>query len=151
MNDAERDDRGQAFRVAAVRFERLLPGPAERVWAHLTQADKLSAWYGEDGVIAAIFDAIGVTNRFFVEFGAEEATECNTAHLLHQGWTGLMMDLDGISRNVLVTNRRPAGARLRSQSGFLSCGLRSAEKALAPQPRALADFFEPSQMIVQFV
>jgi hypothetical protein len=59
--------------------------------------------------------------------------------------------VEGISRNVLVTNRRPAGARLRSQSGFLSCGLRSAEKALAPQPRALADFFEPSQMIVQFV
>ncbi len=51
MNDAEHDDRGQASRVAAVRFERLLPGPAERVWAHLTQADKLAAWYGEDGVI----------------------------------------------------------------------------------------------------
>ncbi len=51
MSDAGHDDLGQASRVAAVRFERLLPGPAERVWAYLTQADKLGAWYGEDGVI----------------------------------------------------------------------------------------------------
>ena len=51
MNDTAQDDRGQASRVAAVRFERLLPGPVELVWAHLTQTDKLAAWYGENGVI----------------------------------------------------------------------------------------------------
>ena len=44
--------RGQPYKVCAVRFERLLPGPPERVWAHLTQAGKLAAWYGEDGHIA---------------------------------------------------------------------------------------------------
>lgn len=27
-----------------VRFERLLPGPVERVWAYLTQADKRARW-----------------------------------------------------------------------------------------------------------
>lgn len=42
---------GQPERVAAVRFERLLPGPVERVWAHLTEPGKLAAWYGDDGVI----------------------------------------------------------------------------------------------------
>jgi len=43
--------RGQPYKVCAVRFERLLPGPPERVWAHLTEAGKLAVWYGEDGAI----------------------------------------------------------------------------------------------------
>lgn len=45
------DERGQMSRVAAVRFERVLPGPIERVWAHLTEAKLIPAWFGEDGVI----------------------------------------------------------------------------------------------------
>jgi uncharacterized protein YndB with AHSA1/START domain len=44
-------DLGQAFHVLAVRFERTLPGPAERVWRHLTECDKLSGWFGSDGML----------------------------------------------------------------------------------------------------
>lgn len=44
-------DRGQTERVLGVRFERLLPATAERVWAFLTETEKLAAWYGADGVI----------------------------------------------------------------------------------------------------
>jgi uncharacterized protein YndB with AHSA1/START domain len=44
-------DLGQMLRVPAVRFERVLPGSAEQVWAHLTDCGKLAAWYGEDGRI----------------------------------------------------------------------------------------------------
>ncbi|HWA62020.1 MAG TPA: SRPBCC family protein [Caulobacteraceae bacterium] len=51
MSDHGSSDRGQPLRVPAVRFERLLPGPVERVWAHLTEPGKVPAWYGEDGVI----------------------------------------------------------------------------------------------------
>jgi len=48
---------------------------------------------GEDGVIAAIFDAIGSTNQYVVEFGAGVGgEECNTRLLIEQGWTGLRMD-----------------------------------------------------------
>ncbi len=48
---------------------------------------------GEDGVIAAIFRAIGTTNRRFVEFGVGiGARECNTRRLIDEGWTGLHMD-----------------------------------------------------------
>jgi hypothetical protein len=63
---------------------------------------KVSSQNGEDGVIEAIFAAIGVTNRYFVEFGCEQAVECNTANLLTQGWTGLLMDYGGISKNPLA-------------------------------------------------
>ena len=44
-------DLGQVLRVPAVRFERVLPGSAEQVWAYLTDCGKLAAWYGEDGLI----------------------------------------------------------------------------------------------------
>ncbi len=44
-------DLGEAFRVLAVRFERRLPGPRERVWEHLTHCDKLSGWFGDAGLI----------------------------------------------------------------------------------------------------
>jgi uncharacterized protein YndB with AHSA1/START domain len=33
--------------VAGVRLERLLPGPIERVWEHLTNTQLLHAWFGE--------------------------------------------------------------------------------------------------------
>ena len=44
-------DLGQMLRLPAVRFERSLPGSAERVWAHLTDCSKLAGWYGEDSSI----------------------------------------------------------------------------------------------------
>jgi hypothetical protein len=47
---------------------------------------------GEDGVVAALFDTIGTTNRFLVEFGAGVGDECNSRLLIEQGWTGLRMD-----------------------------------------------------------
>ena len=49
---------------------------------------------GEDGVLRRIFERIGTTNRFFVEFGAWDGRhESNTALLrLHHGWRGLLME-----------------------------------------------------------
>jgi uncharacterized protein YndB with AHSA1/START domain len=44
--DRNRDDDayGVAIEAATVRFERLLPGPIERVWAYLTESDKRGQW-----------------------------------------------------------------------------------------------------------
>ena len=44
-------DQGEMFRAPGVRFWRRLPGPIERVWAHLTQPDMLDGWYGEGSKI----------------------------------------------------------------------------------------------------
>jgi uncharacterized protein YndB with AHSA1/START domain len=44
-------DLGQELRVPAVRFERLLPGPVEAVWAHISECDKLPGWFGAEGQI----------------------------------------------------------------------------------------------------
>jgi uncharacterized protein YndB with AHSA1/START domain len=44
------NDNGQITTARCVRFERLLPGPIERVWEHLTETKLLPGWFGE-GVI----------------------------------------------------------------------------------------------------
>jgi uncharacterized protein YndB with AHSA1/START domain len=45
------NDLGQSYRVAAVKFERVLPGPLSRVWEHLTVPLKLQGWFGDDSTI----------------------------------------------------------------------------------------------------
>ncbi len=49
---------------------------------------------GEDGVLARLYECIGTTNKYFVEFGAWDGCHfSNTANLrLNHGWTGLLME-----------------------------------------------------------
>lgn len=49
---------------------------------------------GEDGIIQAIFQTIGTTNQWSVEFGIH-ANEGNTIYLSKQSWTCLWMDGEG--------------------------------------------------------
>lgn len=44
-------DKGDVSQVACVTFERLLPGPIEKVWDHLTETERLPSWFGEDSRI----------------------------------------------------------------------------------------------------
>jgi len=48
----------------------------------------------EDGIIAEIFRRIGVTSRYFVEFGVGNGIENNTLALLVQGWKGAWIEGD---------------------------------------------------------
>jgi uncharacterized protein YndB with AHSA1/START domain len=38
---------GKFSKVPSVRFERLVPGPIERVWEFLTRTELLPSWFGE--------------------------------------------------------------------------------------------------------
>jgi uncharacterized protein YndB with AHSA1/START domain len=51
MADPKGPALGEMFRAPGVRFERRLPGPIEKVWAHLTQPDQLPGWYGAGSII----------------------------------------------------------------------------------------------------
>ena len=46
----------------------------------------------EDGIIAEIFERIGIKARNFVEFGVESGLECNSLWLLMQGWNGMWIE-----------------------------------------------------------
>lgn len=48
--------------------------------------------YGEDGIVEEIFNRIGTTNKYFVEFGVESGVECNSVLLLHKGWRGTWIE-----------------------------------------------------------
>jgi hypothetical protein len=48
--------------------------------------------YGEDGILEEIFRRIGVTNRYFIEFGVENGLECNSLFLLLKNWSGLWIE-----------------------------------------------------------
>lgn len=49
---------------------------------------------GEDGIIKIIFDKIGTTNKFCVEYGIDPR-EGNTIYLKRKGWSCLWMDAKG--------------------------------------------------------
>ena len=48
---------------------------------------------GEDGILARVFEVLGTTNRFFVEFGVgTDGEQRNTRLLERRGWRGLLLD-----------------------------------------------------------
>jgi len=64
------NDRASLIPPSTVRFERLLPGPVERVWAYLTESDKRALWLaaGEfdlrvGGKIELLFDNSRITDE----------------------------------------------------------------------------------------
>jgi len=77
---------------------------------------------GEDGIIAEIFNRIGTTNKYFIEFGVENGLECNTLNLLYKGWSGLW--IEGSEHDCKVINERfkdlISGNRLKIQNGFIT-------------------------------
>lgn len=76
--------------------------PRDLDWSARTDLDffKLSSQSWQDGYLAYVFQNIGVTNKYYVEFGFnsnsfEQGSGANT-YLLHRafGWTGLLLDGD---------------------------------------------------------
>lgn len=58
------------------------------------QGKKIFSQTKEDGIIEGIFNNIGVTNKYFIEFGAWDGTNLsNTANLrINKEWSGLLLE-----------------------------------------------------------
>lgn len=56
------------------------------------QEKKVFSQNGEDGIIQAIFQCIGETDRIYVEIGCEDGQECNSRLLNERGWRGWLFD-----------------------------------------------------------
>lgn len=51
--------------------------------------------FGEDGLVAAVFEKIGTTNKQCFEVGASDGTTCSNARaLIEQGWSACMIEKD---------------------------------------------------------
>jgi uncharacterized protein YndB with AHSA1/START domain len=67
---------------AAVMFERLLPGPIERVWDFLTRAELLPEWYGEGRIELREGGAVSLMGGHI----RGTVTQCRPPHLLSYTW-----------------------------------------------------------------
>ena len=95
---------------------------------------------GEDGIVREIFRRIGETDRVFVELGAGNGLENNTAFLLMQGWHGHWFE--GSAKNV-ATIRRACANRIADGSLTLADDIVTAENALRlVQERVRAPAFD---------
>ena len=61
---------------------------------------------GEDGIIQEIFKRIGVTNKYFVEFGVH-GTKNNSTYLLLKGWKGLWIGESDLGEVSIRKNFKP--------------------------------------------
>lgn len=87
---------------ARTRFDSVYEQIAELVARHTDDPPGLTRFEfrvfsqnGEDGVIAEIFRRVGVTNRYFVEFGICEGVQGNAVFLADvMGWSGTFIEAD---------------------------------------------------------
>jgi hypothetical protein len=101
----------------------LLSQPKYQDSLRLTRFEaKVFAQNGEDGIIAEIFNRIGMTSRNFVEFGSADGMENNTVFLLRQGWSGLWLDgdKDAIKRAQGYFAPEIKAGRLKADTAFIT-------------------------------
>lgn len=80
--------------IAREAYPHLLPATADD-GAFNRHEFKVYSQNGEDGLLLHLFSTVGVRNRYFVEFGCGNGSECNTANLsVNFGWRGLLLDAD---------------------------------------------------------
>jgi len=85
------DDKG--IKVTQFLSEHLFNNPKYTQSKRLNRFEyQVFSQNGEDGIIHEIFNRIGSTNKYFIEFGVENGLECNSTNLLYKGWRGLWIE-----------------------------------------------------------
>ena len=153
---------GVVLESGAVRFERLLPGPIERVWAYLTEGEKRATWFaGGDfdlrpgGEAKLLFKHSEITDEAPPEryremnengvLSTERILRCEPPHLLAISW-GSQNEPDsevtfelaeqGDKVRLVLTHRQIASAAsMRSFSGGWHIHLGILEDILSVRPK----------------
>jgi hypothetical protein len=85
------DDKG--IKVTQFLAEHLFNNPKYTSSKRLNRHEyQVFSQNGEDGIIQEIFNRIGHTNKYFIEFGVENGLECNSTNLLYKNWSGLWIE-----------------------------------------------------------
>jgi hypothetical protein len=86
------------WRDLAERYERarnLVMRTALNRFASLNEFEaRTSSQNGEDGILAEILRRMRIRTGYFVEFGVQDGSVCNTALLAAGGWSGVYIEAD---------------------------------------------------------
>jgi uncharacterized protein YndB with AHSA1/START domain len=133
-------DYGTILESGTIRFERLLPGPIERVWAHLTESDKRGKWLASGPLEPKVAGRVELHFRHAdlsphreeipqkykqYENGASftaEVTRCEPPHVLSHTWgdgSEVTFELTPQGQGVLLvlTHRRLTPTGMQSVAG----------------------------------
>lgn len=83
---------------------------------------KVYSQHDEDGITEEIFNRVGCTNRFFVEFGVGDGLENGTVYCLLKGWQGAWIDGSAICVDAIETKFKPfiESGRLKIRYSFIT-------------------------------
>ncbi|MFN8607669.1 MAG: SRPBCC domain-containing protein [Vulcanimicrobiota bacterium] len=73
---------GEMGRFPGIQFERLLPGPIERVWEYLTDPLKLPEWFGQGSIETRQGGVVSLMDGHI----RGVVTQCRPPHLLIYSW-----------------------------------------------------------------
>lgn len=90
----EKHDRNESQFLQNTYCEQILTDPKSM---YRSKEYSISSQNGEDGLLLYIYSKIGLTNRWFVEFGAGGATSNTRLLATSFGWNGLSLDGDDSS------------------------------------------------------
>ena len=118
-----KNNEDRAFKVAGYLTGQLYDNPRYRDSKRLNKHEyQVFSQYGEDGIIQEIFNRIGATNKYFIEFGVENGLECNSTNLLYKDWQGLW--IEGSEKMYGEINKRfsdlIAKGKLTVKNGFIT-------------------------------